>query len=389
MRDIDLKKRKNEDIEKGNQIINESNQTVNPDEKVILTSKKNKELKNSTFQELFPSALKQKKASPGIIGLQNIGATCYMNATIQCFSNIKDLRHYLLKEDQYTLLENNKDKFKLSFALAEILYNLWKNLEHFYYEPNPLFKGIAANDPKDLILFLLENIHNELNQAPKKQIDYNMFLNNQNYNMVLQDFLNDFSNKNQSIICDLFYGLTNSMTTCGWCKTTIHNVQSINILFFPLEEVRKFMNYTNNLVHIEDCFRYYEKQEVYPSSYCKNCKQLYPAYNQSKIISAPPNLIINLNRGSGLQFDVNIEFKEYLDLRNYIFSNKSPFYYEIIGVICHLGSNDMGGHFIAFCKNSNNCNWYKYNDGKVTLSSFQEASTTGIPYVLFYSYIQQ
>jgi len=399
MRDIDLKKRKNEDIEKGNQIINESNQTVNPDEKVILTSKKNKELKNSTFQELFPSALKQKKASPGIIGLQNIGATCYMNATIQCFSNIKDLRHYLLKEDQYTLLENNKDKFKLSFALAEILYNLWKNLEHFYYEPeyfkkligemNPLFKGIAANDPKDLILFLLKNIHNELNQAPKKQIDKNMFLNNQNYNIVLQDFLNDFSNKNQSIICDLFYGLTNSMTTCGWCKTTIHNVQSINILFFPLEEVRKFMNYTNNLVHIEDCFRYYEKQEVYPSSYCNNCKQLYPAYNQSKIISAPPNLIINLNRGGGLQFDVNIEFKEYLDLRNYIFSNKSPFYYEIIGVICHLGSNDMGGHFFAFCKNSNNCNWYKYNDGKVTLSSFQEASTTGIPYVLFYSYIQQ
>ena len=51
-----------------------------------------------------------------------------------------------------------------------------------------------------------------------------------------------------------------------------------------------------------------------------------------------------------------------------------------------MGSNDMGGHFIAFCKNSDNNNWYKYNDGIVTLALFQEVSTTGIPYVLFYSY---
>ena len=28
---------------------------------------------------------------------------------------------------------------------------------------NPMFKGVAANDSKDLILFMLENIHKELN----------------------------------------------------------------------------------------------------------------------------------------------------------------------------------------------------------------------------------
>jgi len=394
MKNIDFEEIKN-DIEKHNQTAIESEEFVNPEERKVvrLRGRRKVDLQNKL---LFPSPPQQKKATPGIIGLQNIGATCYMNATIQCFSNIKDLRLYLLREDKYQLLEKNKDKFKLSFALGEIFYNLWKNLDHSYYEPeyfkkmigemNPLFKGIAANDPKDLILFLLETIHNELNKAPKRQMDYNIFLNNQDYNIVLKDFLNNFINENQSIISDLFYGFTNSMTTCAFCRTTIHNVQSINILFFPLEEVRKFMNYTNNLVYIEDCFRYYEKQEFYPSFYCNNCRQLYPAYNQSKIISGPNNLIINLNRGRGLEFNVNIEFKEFLDLRNYIFSNKSPFYYELVGVICHLGSNDMGGHFIAFCKNSNNNNWYKYNDGMVTLALFQEVSTTRIPYVLFYSY---
>ena len=32
---------------------------------------------------------------------------------------------------------------------------------------------------------------------------------------------------------------------------------------------------------------------------------------------------------------------------------------------------------------------YKYNDAKVDISSFQEASTTGVPYILFYSMIKR
>jgi ubiquitin C-terminal hydrolase len=32
--------------------------------------------------------------------------------------------------------------------------------------------------------------------------------------------------------------------------------------------------------------------------------------------------------------------------------------------------------------------WYKYNDSLVDRSSFQEASTTGVPYILFYSVIK-
>ena len=70
-------------------------------------------------------------------------------------------------------LKKNKENNRLSFALAEVIKNLWVNLDKRFYPPenfknviseiNPIFKGRAANDPKDLILFLLENIHNELN----------------------------------------------------------------------------------------------------------------------------------------------------------------------------------------------------------------------------------
>ena len=48
----------------------------------------------------------------------------------------------------------------------------------------------------------------------------------------------------------------------------------------------------------------------------------------------------------------------------------------------------MAGHFIAFCKNSEDGKWYKFNDGFVTESSFEEVCKSGMPYVLYYSYIK-
>ena len=177
------------------------------------------------------------------------------------------------------------------------------------------------------------------------------------------------------------------MMTCCNCNTTTHNVQCYNILIFPLEEVRKFKNYNHNNVSILDCFEYYEKTDIYPSFYCNNCKQNYKAYSQTKLVYTPKTLIINLNRGKGIEFNINIIYEEYLNLRKYIYVEDSPYYYELIGVICHYGSNDMGGHFIAYCKNINNCEWYKYNDQMVTKCSFNEVKGCPLPYVLFYSYI--
>ena len=353
---------------------------------------------NFDISEFFPQKQIVKLAYPGIIGLKNIGATCYMNATLQCFSNTVKLRTYLLNKEIYNDLQINKDSTKkLSFALAEVLKNLWEILtqkdyppEHFknvISEMNPLFLGIKANDPKDLILFLLETIHTELNNPPKKNLkSYN--INDTNFFEVFNDFQEYYLNNNKSIIAEEFNGYTNSMTTCGSCGTTIHNVQTFNILFFPLEEVRKFMNYRHNNVRINDCFKYYEKQSIFPSFYCNKCNYLCQSLNSSKLIFAPQTLVINLNRGRGLEYNVNIVFDEYLNLRDYIFASNSPYYYELTGVICHFGNNDEGGHFIAYCKNSNDCEWYKFNDQFVNKCNFYEVQSANLPYVLFYNYVQ-
>ena len=354
--------------------------------------------RNFELSKFLPQKPIVKLGIPGIIGLKNIGAVCYMNAILQCFSNTAKIRAYLLNKDIYNKLEINKDSTnKLSFALAEVLNNLWEILTHKDYPPehfknvvsemNPSFLEIKSNDPKDLILFMLEKIHKELNKAPKKILK-NYYINDTNFNDVFNDFQKNYLNNNQSIISEEFNGYTNSMTTCGYCGTTIHNVQTFNILFFPLEEIRKFMNYRHNNIRIKECFQYYEKQNFYPSFYCNKCKYLCQSLNSSKLIYAPQTLIINLNRGRELEYNVNIVFDEYLNIREYVFANNSPYYYELTGVICHIESNDEEGHFIAYCKNSNNCEWYKFNDQFVNKCNFYEVQNANLPNVLFYNYVQ-
>ena len=210
---------------------------------------------------------------------------------------------------------------------------------------------------------------------------------------MLQKFTQNFISDNQSIISDLFYGMNCNITQCCFCNTNIYNYQIYFFLVFPLEEVRKFKNnnFINNAVTIYDCFDYDRKVNFMyneNSMYCNYCKQNTNCNMCTCLTTGPEILILLLNRGQGIEFNVKIYFMEDLDLSNYIQLKNTGVKYKLIGVITHIGESGMGGHFIAYCKDPISQSWNKYNDAivsEVQDQDFQkEVINFAMPYLLFY-----
>ena len=464
-----------------------------------------------------------------LVGLDNIGATCYMNATLQCFAHIKEFAEYFKYSERVAdMVKNGKNN--LTYSFKNLIDNLWPDEEKNphtnakkHYSPkefkekisimNPLFEGIAANDAKDLVNFIIMTLHEELNRPEKGNIDYSkIILDQTNQQAMCNYYVKKFMSENRSIISDLFYGINYTATMCELCKKIIYNYQTYFFLVFPLEEVRKYVidscdkeygkfvndhdnairkiincnmdandsnsmrryinkyppkcyiplsdfckicakenhsqtqfynnqfvwdenqmceweTYINNLsakynefksyqdelkklhkeqeeykskldsafkgagtVDIYDCFDY-DRRVIRMSwdnvIFCKYCKNNSPALMSTKLFYGPKVLILLLNRGKGIQFNVKVNFSEKLDIKEYV-DYKEGTVYDLIGVITHIGESGMSGHFIAYCKDPIKGKWYKYNDSIVEeVNNFKnDVIDFAMPYLLFYQKVE-
>ena len=341
-------------------------------------------------------------------GLVNIANTCYMNATLQCFAHIKELFAYFQKDYIKKLMNDSRNKEKLFPVFVELINLMWYPNDSSPLYPyifkerlgklNPLFQGAIPSDAKDLLTFILMQLHEELN-VPKdnnNNINVNMIVNlkiQQDKKAMLNTFVKYFKSNYRSIISNLFYGLTYNHTQCQFCKTTIYNYQTFNFLIFPLSEVLNykmklvnFQNNFNNTVTLEDCFKCNQNFTILNDYYCNACRKTSSAMFANFISVLPNIIIIILNRGVGLQYKVKIDFEENLDLKNYVEFFKDQAFYELIGVVTHYGESGASGHFMARCKSPIDGYWYLYNDAIIQKLEYftKQNFLQGNPYILFY-----
>ena len=191
-------------------------------------------------------------------GLSNIGATCYMNATLQCFYHVKKLTEYLALR-KYVNDNINIEPYTITYEYMRLIKELYNKDGQKEYSPysfkdilgkkNSLFEGVAANDSKDLILFLIEELHREL-MLPKKNIFFGGnggVVDQANEIGTLMQTVTEFG-KERSIVKDIFYFMGKTESVCQNCKNILYNFQAFNFIIFPLEKTYniKGYNYMNN-----------------------------------------------------------------------------------------------------------------------------------------------
>ena len=333
------------------------------------------------------------------LGLENIGATCYMNATLQCLCHVNSIKDYFLDDNTYNQYISTKPA-SLTKCFADVLRKIWSSTFEQSYPPrefknkisimNPLFKGIQANDSKDLVLFIYENIHTELNNPSQNpnQINLNNIPNE------LYQFRQNYYSQNYSIISKTFYYEQSSIMQCQNCNYKTYNFNIMNIIIFPLEKIRLYMEKKNpngfSIVTLYDCFDQNQQPELLFGAnqiYCNNCRQNANALSYNQLYTCPEVLTIILNRGKGLEFDVNFSFPMELTIQKYVTDKSYDPNYELIGVLTHFGPSGMAGHFVAYCKSPITGQWFFYNDAMVTPCKSDvesEMQSNGIPYILFY-----
>ena len=366
---------------------------------------------------------------PTLIGLNNIGSTCYKNSVLQCLSQTHDLTNYFLKgENKEKIINNNIAKkhnreLQLCPIYYELIQNLWKKHASFKsFSPFNFMKSIEdmtkndtvqftlheAGDAKDFILYILERMHTELkkpisNKTPFNTKNAEVQLNQYNKDNALSHFISEFQ-KETSIISDIFYGCNETTNVCQFCKNKYnskgqnepicYNYGIFNILIFPLDEVRKFRDQfyqakNTQMVSLFDCFCYNQKSDYFTGdnkNYCNICKQLYDSVYTSKIFVASNVLIMILNRGKGNVFKIKIDFSVQINISDFVLQKDKNNLYNLYGVITHLGESGPSAHFVAACRSPVDGNWYRYNDAIVTpINDFQkEVHDFGNPYILFY-----
>ena len=279
---------------------------------------------------------------------------------------------------------------------------------------NPVFKLGQPGDSKDFIIFILEQLHQELKKPSRnyKPSCTNIQLNQYDSVNTFNHFMDEFT-KELSIISDLFFGIQQTRSECINCKNVFssqgkpnpicYNYQIFNLIIFPLDKVRDMVrnmkmnnnqnniNINNDIVTIYDCFLYNQKPDLFTGenrNYCNICNGLNDSYYTSLVYSFPTILILILNRGKDNVHKIKVDFQEVIDLTNFANANRvqEKLLYNLIGVITHIGESGPNAHFVASCKSSVNNNWYRFNDAFVYLINDvnKEIINFQNPYILFY-----
>lgn len=181
----------------------------------------------------------------GLAGLQNLGNTCFMNSAIQCLVHTTPLVEYFLQDYSEEINTENPLGMhgELALAFGELLRKLWSSgrtaiaprafkgkLARFA----PQFSGYNQHDSQELLAFLLDGLHEDLNRVKRKPYIETKDSEGRPDEEVADECWKYHKARNDSVIVDVCQGQYKSTLVCPVCEKISITFDPFMYLSLPL-----------------------------------------------------------------------------------------------------------------------------------------------------------
>ena len=336
---------------------------------------------------------------PGMTGLRNLGNTCYMNSIIQCLSSTGFLTFYFRQEyfvQDINLTTKLGSKGELAVEFANIIRALWRgdfqhisprNFKQTVGRINGLFAGSDQQDSSELLLFLLDGLHEDLNRIawherptiPEQKND------NLTDERAAKMAWTNHQSLNDSVMVTLFQGQLKSTVMCLTCHKK-------SVTFDPFVYLSLPVPSSSRTCTVGDCLSLFLREERMSGSSqwnCPQCKCARDAVKKIDVWKLPVILLIHLKRFShdGFRYrkiTAAVDFPlNRLDMRDFAQGPTADQIYDLYAVSNHYGTME-GGHYTAYAKNPITRSWHKFDDHEVSALSPGDVRSSAA-YILFYT----
>ena len=294
----------------------------------------------------------------------NICRNFSIHSILMCLSAFDDLNKKLINERQNYINKNNKNNKNIIKSYTDFmifLYNKNSNLndETIKNKVNDFRKilgleNLKLEGTKEIKLsFLFSFIILKLHEETKIQIndinrDYETgpFLINSiteeeknNENDAKKKFDNLFM-KFDSLIIQNFRGLIKCTNICNKCNNKTYTFNSYFLVNFNLNKIIEKQNIIN--INIQDLLTI---KDIYINKmYCNNCIEKTEHNCEKEYYSFPTLLVINFDRGNKSINKMEINVKEYLEIR--VLENQKK--YRLVGLIKIIKENEKDRYISNF-----------------------------------------
>nr|POE89444.1 ubiquitin carboxyl-terminal hydrolase 8 [Quercus suber] len=193
----------------------------------------------------FVRANSGEAGSLGLAGLQNLGNTCFMNSSLQCLAHTPKLVDYFLGDYGREINHDNPLGMdgEIALAFGDLLRKLWapgaapvaprlfkSKLARFA----PQFSGYNQHDSQELLAFLLDGLHEDLNRVKCKPYIEAKDGDDRPDREVADEYWRNHLTRNDSIIVDVCQGQYKSTLVCPLCRKVSVTFDPFMYLSLPL-----------------------------------------------------------------------------------------------------------------------------------------------------------